>query len=43
MFMHVIEAFDKNNKVIVDAMDWINTSQLEIDKSRTKSHEKTFK
>ncbi len=26
MFMHVIEAFDNNNKVIIDAMDWINTS-----------------
>ncbi len=43
MFMHVIEAFDKNNKLIVDAMDRINTSQLEIDKNKTKFHDKTFK
>ncbi len=28
MFIFVIEAYDKNNKVIVDAMDQINTSQL---------------
>jgi hypothetical protein len=29
MFMFVIEAYDKNNKVIIDAMDQINTSQLD--------------
>ncbi len=43
MFMHVIKAFDKNSKVIINTMDWINTSMLKIDKNKTKSHEKTFK
>jgi hypothetical protein len=32
MFMFVIEAYDKNNKVIIDAMDQINTSQLDWQK-----------
>ncbi len=27
--MFVIESYDKNNKVIIDAMDQINTSQLD--------------
>ncbi len=29
--------------IIVDAMNQINTNQLEIDKNMTKRHEKTFK
>ncbi len=41
--MHVIEACDKNSKVIVNAMDHINIRQLEIDKNKTKFHDKTFK
>jgi hypothetical protein len=43
VFMHVIEACDKNSKVIVNAMDHINIRQLEIDKNKTKFHDKTFK
>jgi len=43
MFLPIIEATTKNNKIIEDAMEFINTSLFEIDKNKTKSHEKTFK
>jgi hypothetical protein len=43
MFLLVIKAIDKKNLIIMDAMDHINTNQFEIDKNKTKSHEKTFK
>ncbi len=33
----------KPNKVLVDAMDQINSMQLNIDKNKTKAQEKTFK
>lgn len=41
MFLPIIETTNKNNKIIEDAMDFINTSLLEIDKIKTKSLEKT--
>jgi hypothetical protein len=41
MFLPIIEATTKNNKIIEDAMEFINTSLFEIDKNKTKSHEKT--
>jgi len=34
--MLVIEAINKHNKNIVDAMDRVNTIQLDIDRNRTK-------
>jgi hypothetical protein len=34
--MLVIEATYKHSKNIVDAMDWDNTIQLDIDKNHTK-------
>jgi len=43
MFLLVIKATHKKNLIIMDAMDHINTNQFEIDKKKTKSHEKTFK
>jgi len=42
MFLPIIEATTKNNKIIEDAMEFINTSLFEIDKNKTKSHEKTW-
>jgi FtsZ-binding cell division protein ZapB len=38
----VIDAIDKNNKIIEDAIDHINTSQIEIENNKAKSYEKTF-
>ncbi len=43
VFTLVIEAIDKNNKVLVDAMDQLNSIQLDIDKNITKMQEKTLK
>jgi hypothetical protein len=43
MFLPIIETIDKNNMIFMDAMDYINTSQLEIDKNRTKFHKSIFK
>jgi hypothetical protein len=43
MFLSIIETINENGKIIMDAMDRINTNQVQIDKNRTKSHEKTFK
>jgi hypothetical protein len=40
MFLSIIETINENGKIIMDAMDCINTNQVQIDKSRTKSHEK---
>jgi len=37
-----MDAIDKNNKIIEDAMDHINTSQIEIENNNAKSYEKTF-
>jgi hypothetical protein len=34
--MPIIEATNKHNKLIMEAMDWINTVQLDIDKNYTK-------
>jgi hypothetical protein len=33
--MHFIEVINKNSKVIVDVMDCINPTQLNIDNNRT--------
>jgi hypothetical protein len=43
MFLSIIEATNGNGKIIMDAMDRIKTNQVQIDKNRSKSHEKTFK
>ncbi len=43
MFLLVIKAIDKCFLIIRDAMNYINTNRFEIDKRKTKSHEKTFK
>lgn len=43
VFTLVIGAINKNSKVLVDAMDWINSIQLDIDKNITKMQEKTLK
>jgi hypothetical protein len=40
-FLPIIEATNNNNKIIEDAMDFINTSLLEIENNKTKSHENT--
>jgi hypothetical protein len=36
VFTPIIEAINKNSKVLVDAMDRINSIQLDIDKNITK-------
>jgi len=43
MFLLVIKATNIKKLIIIDAMDHINTNQFQIDKNKTKSHEKTFK
>jgi hypothetical protein len=43
MFLSIIEATNENGKIIMDAMDRINTNQVQIDKNGTKFHEITFK
>jgi hypothetical protein len=34
--MPIIEATNKHNKIIMEAMDWINIVQLDIDNNDTK-------
>lgn len=41
IFTLVIEAINKNIKVLMDSMDRINSIQLDIDKNITKMQEKT--
>ncbi len=41
MFLPIIKTINKNNKIIEDAMDFMNTSLFEIDNNKTKSHENT--
>jgi hypothetical protein len=43
MFLLVIKTTNKKDLIIMDAMDHINTNQFEVDKNKTKFHEKTFK
>jgi hypothetical protein len=42
MFLPIIKTINKNNKIIEDAMDFMNTSLFEIDNNKTKSHENTW-
>jgi hypothetical protein len=43
IFMPFIKATNKHSKILVKAMEHINTSQLDIDKTHIKSQKKTFK
>jgi hypothetical protein len=43
VFMPVIKATNKHSKILVKAMEQINTSQLDIHKTHIKSQKKTFK
>jgi hypothetical protein len=36
IIMLIIKATNKKNNIIINAMDWINTVQLDIDKGKTK-------
>jgi hypothetical protein len=43
VFMLVIEAMDKHNRILVDIMDQNNIIELDIDNNQTKFQENTFK
>ncbi len=43
VFMLVIEAMDKHNRILLDTVDQINIVELDIENNQTKFQEKNFK